>query len=168
VGEEKTSTMKLISDRVKGYLFNIDSIADLKINELQNWVVCRSGIKIEDIKIKDLVFHKGKPINSGNGVYIFKKESEILYVGKCSSRVFSERIPSHFDLRSHAWMNSLLVNLIGRDLKRKDKSDKTNENLLKFAEYALKILSWFLSISRIMIRRVLMIWKGFSEKCFSL
>jgi hypothetical protein len=44
-----------------------------------------------------------------NGLYFIfgGTPRQLQYIGKCTSRSFIERIPSHFDQREHAWFNTL-------------------------------------------------------------
>lgn len=43
-----------------------------------------------------------------HGVYLFfNEQNETWYVGKTTSRSFVERVPSHFDQRQGAWLNTL-------------------------------------------------------------
>ena len=65
-------------------------------------------IPLADLKVKDLIYCDGQPIFPGNGIYFFYHNKQCMYVGKCSSRCFEERIPAHFDLREEGWMNTLL------------------------------------------------------------
>ena len=42
-------------------------------------------------------------IYPGIGIYLFyNMRNELIYVGKCTSKSFIERVPSHFDCRKHA------------------------------------------------------------------
>ena len=52
-----------------------------------------------------------------NGLYIFfaADGKSPKYVGKSSSRSFIERIPSHFDQRLEAWLNTLPKRIIARE-----------------------------------------------------
>jgi hypothetical protein len=49
-----------------------------------------------------------------NGLYFFFGGEPLClqYVGKCTSRSFVERIPSHFDQREDAWFNTLPTRLV--------------------------------------------------------
>ena len=60
------------------------------------------------MKISDFIYCDNEPIHSGCGVYVFKEENAIFYVGKSSGKSFVERIPAHFDLRHGAWFNTIL------------------------------------------------------------
>ncbi len=91
------------------YCLNFENIKNKKLREIK--IILNNldnYIRLSELKVKDLVFLKDKPIKTGNGVYVFRNEKDIVYVGKCSGRSFIERISSHFDIREEAWMNSLL------------------------------------------------------------
>ena len=90
------------------YLIQYKEIMDLSINEFLVLVEENEKIRLADLKVKDLIYCDGCSIFPGNGIYFFYHKDQCMYVGKCSSRSFVERIPSHFDLRNEAWMNTLL------------------------------------------------------------
>ena len=81
------------------YLINYEDIDNGTINDLINQVNNNPGIPLDQLTLKELVFYQGKEIRTGNGVYIFKENSQIIYVGKCSARNFIERVPAHLDIR---------------------------------------------------------------------
>jgi hypothetical protein len=122
------------------YYCEIEEILDHNPVSILDWIKSISGIKLSELKVKDLVFQNGLPIMTGNGVYIFKENGIPLYVGNCVARNFVERIPAHFDIRHNGWFNSLLVTLIRRSYKRKSKEDKTDANLSQSAELAFEKL----------------------------
>jgi hypothetical protein len=122
------------------YYYNVEDILDFNSETIVDWLNSTSGIKLSDLKIKDLVFQNEFPIRTGNGVYIFKEKKQPIYIGNCVSRNFVERIPSHFDIRRTGWFNSLLVTLIKRKYNRKLKEDKTDENLSQSAKLAFENL----------------------------
>lgn len=66
------------------------------------------AMKIEELKVFDLVMVNGKPIVTGNGIYVVHSGDSIEYIGKATSRSFVERFPSHFDVRDDAWFNTLI------------------------------------------------------------
>ena len=94
----------------------------------------KKGLPVLDLKIEHLIFYKGKSIYSGNGVYVFKSDSDIIYVGNCTARNFVERIPAHFDLRKGGWFNSLLKAVI----KKKYKKEPSDKLLTLAAEEAMR------------------------------
>ncbi|MEP6262759.1 MAG: hypothetical protein ABJ092_14380 [Gillisia sp.] len=122
------------------YYYEIEEILDYNPVSICNWIKSTSGIKLSELKVKDLVFQNGMPIMTGNGVYIFKENDIPIYVGNCVARNFVERIPAHFDVRHYGWFNSLLVTLIRRTYNRKIKEDKTDVNLSQSAELAFENL----------------------------
>ena len=67
------------------------------------------GPSLSRITMQDLaLYNEGLP---SNGLYIFYDASGakpvIRYVGKCTSRSFLERIPSHLESREECWFNTL-------------------------------------------------------------
>lgn len=120
------------------YYYDVEEILDHNPHSICEWVKSTSGIKLSELKVKDLVFHNDLPIRTGNGVYIFKEDNIPLYVGNCVARNFVERIPAHFDVRHNGWFNSLLVTLIKRTFNRKFKEDKTDDNLSQSAKLAFE------------------------------
>ena len=123
------------------YLLNINNLKDLTIEQVTEKLTITSGIKLKDCNLADLVFFEGKPIYSGNGVYLFKENNEFIYVGNCVARNFIERIPAHFDVRKIGWFNSLLVNIIKKEYNT---SEKTDELLVKAAKHAFENYSLIL------------------------
>lgn len=114
------------------YLINFKTIENCSITQLVTLLTETEGIKIKDCLISDLVFYKGDPIYSGNGVYVFKSADIFIYVGCCVARNFVERIPAHFDLRKSGWFNSLLQNIIN-----KKGWARTNESLAEAGKIAM-------------------------------
>jgi hypothetical protein len=103
------------------YLIEYSDIKDMSIDKFLEKLESKTGLPLSDCTISKLVFYNGVPILTGNGVYIFKNDKRYLYVGKCSSRSFVERIPAHFDIRNTAWFNSFLKKLIN--------IEKINQNI---------------------------------------
>jgi hypothetical protein len=69
----------------------------------------RWGKPLHQVTLHDLaVFNRGMP---SNGIYIFYRVDgampHVVYVGKCTSRSFLERIPSHLESREECWFNTL-------------------------------------------------------------
>ena len=89
-------------------ILNIEDLYDKKLNIFKKIIISTEKKELKKLTISDFIFNKRKPIISGTGVYIFFKQKKAIYVGKCSSRSFIERIPSHFDIRSKSWFNTLL------------------------------------------------------------
>ncbi len=106
------------------YLLNYDKIKDSKISEIKEVIDKIEGLLFSKCTISNFVFYNNNPILTGNGVYIFfknedNKNRKYLYVGKCSSRSFVERTPSHFDIRNTGWFNSYLRNLVNENRDKK-------------------------------------------------
>ncbi len=100
------------------------------IESIVDEILSISGIPLNELKVRDLVYDGENPICSGNGVYVFKTSERIYYVGNCTSRCFVERIPAHFDIRKAGWFNSLLKAIL------KDKYGKAEVTDLRLQEAA--------------------------------
>ncbi|MDD5339154.1 MAG: hypothetical protein PHG35_07095 [Dehalococcoidales bacterium] len=88
------------------YYIDYTDISNKTLSEVRNCIQKQHKKTIGDISIRELSTMNGKP----RGIYIFSDPSDItniLYVGKSTSRSFIERIPAHFDPRKEAWMNAL-------------------------------------------------------------
>jgi hypothetical protein len=75
--------------------------------------------------------------NDNRGVYIFRDAltQNPFYVGKCSARVFVERIPMHFDLRPTGWFNQYLkylANYLEEQIKNQIPSDSAMRHALDY------------------------------------
>lgn len=73
--------------------------------ELKEEITRREGINVSDLRVQQLI---SPDPNLNHGIYIFKNDSKEIYVGKCTSRSFVERISAHFDNRDGAWLNTIL------------------------------------------------------------
>lgn len=122
------------------YLIEFDEVANLSIEQFKNLINNTEGIKLSELKVKDLTYCNEQIINPGHGIYIFKADKEILLVGKARTTSFTERIPKHFDIRTNAWFNRLLYVIC----KRKNKWDKNEENYLKSSKFAFESASLIL------------------------
>ncbi|MCD6501101.1 hypothetical protein J7L01_00735 [bacterium] len=86
--------------------------------------------RLSKITLKDMVMTGNIVESEINGVYVFLDgKKEIIYVGRCSSRSFIERIPSHLDPRKHAWFHSLLKAWLKRG--KDNRQEETYENYKK-------------------------------------
>ncbi len=98
-----------------------------------------SGIPLKSMTHSHYLFHDSKPIFPGNGVYIFKINNKIVYIGKSGSRSFIERIPCHLDFREWAWMNSLL-----KAYCNNNKLEINEPNLIEASEEMIKAVNLIL------------------------
>lgn len=120
------------------YLIEYTNIENKSIQNFIDLLNNTKGKKLKDLKVQDLSYHNGQPIWPGEGVYLFRNDKRVMYVGKASSMSFTERIAKHFDFRSFAWMNRLLKLISERELKHK----KQNHDNLKIAsKYAFENLN---------------------------
>lgn len=115
-------------------------IKDLPLNNLKVFIIEKLNqnpdSNLFNLKISDLIFNNDNLMVNGVGIYIFidsKEDNSVLYVGKCSSRHFVERISSHFDPRLNAWFNSFLKVLIKKD-KTNTGNDKQELIITKLKE----------------------------------
>lgn len=120
------------------FLIEYKNIEKKSIQDLLDILNQTEGKKLNDLKVQDLSYHNGKPIWPGEGVYIFRDDKRVVYVGKVSSMSFTERIAKHFDFRSFAWMNRLLKLLSQKELKH-EKQD--HDNLKIASKYAFDNLN---------------------------
>jgi hypothetical protein len=101
----------------------------IEIDKLLDDIQSLEGKKLNQLLLKDFVLKEPIDCNLHHGVYIFKKDDEVVYVGKASSRPFIERIPAHLDTRGYGWMNTMLKYL--------SKEDKREKGYLEESIYAI-------------------------------
>jgi hypothetical protein len=105
---------------MENIVWDIQTFQDHLVGELSDlfssWIDARParkrghwGIPIGNIPLRH--FNPGLEGKSSHGLYIFYKASGIhptvYYVGKSTSRGFSERIPAHIETNSACWFNTL-------------------------------------------------------------
>jgi len=117
------------------YLLQFDKIKNLSAREFIDLINSIKGAPLKDLKLYDLSYFNGQRILPGIGVYVFKDSNAPIYVGKCSSSSFIERIPKHFDSRKVAWFHRLLELIALKKLGSKIISD---DSLLKASDYAFE------------------------------
>lgn len=108
-------------NRKDNYLINYCGIKDCFINQIKSKLDKINGLPLSECTISKLIFYNDETILTGNGVYIFKEDKKYLYVGKCSSKSFVERIPPHFDIRNTGWFNNFLKKNINNNREIKIK-----------------------------------------------
>jgi len=122
------------------YLLNFEDIRQMSIESMLSTLSNTDGITLDELKVKDLTYYNEKEIFPGIGVYLFREDKKVIYVGKCSSNSFTERIPKHFDIRKIAWMNSLLKLICKKQLL----VEINDENLKRASQDAFKKLNLIL------------------------
>ena len=122
------------------YLIEYESIKHLSIKEFLQHLESVKGKNLNELKVSDLSYHNLTPIWPGEGVYLFRNNKNITYVGKVSSMSFTERIPKHFDIRHFAWFNRLLELICVMELKHK----WNNAGAKKASKYAFENLNLIL------------------------
>ena len=107
-------------------VFDIENLRDVSVGDagraFYDWASGHPARKrgywgdpLSRLTLQDLAVHnEGLP---SNGLYIFYNCTGVLptvmYVGKCTSRSFLERIPSHLESREECWFNTLTTRAIG-------------------------------------------------------
>lgn len=86
----------------------LENICQFNDDELLHFVVNIPRKRVKDILLVDLLMD----IKSRNGIYFFFKAEQIVYIGKASSRTFLDRIASHFDLRTVAFMSNFVKSYV--------------------------------------------------------
>jgi hypothetical protein len=116
------------------------NFADKTIDEVVEIISKTKGLPLKDLKLENLLFYEGKHILTAHGVYIFRNDVRILYVGSCRAKSFVERIPAHLDINQNGWFNSFI-----RQLERNTSGTKlkevTNLQLAHQAKVALETCS---------------------------
>ncbi|WP_412987690.1 hypothetical protein [Pontimicrobium sp. IMCC45349] len=115
------------------YLLEFEIIDPLKLVDVISLINRTAGIPLKNINLNNLVFHNNQPIFPGNGVYLFRKGRQVVYVGKNDSLSFVERIPKHLDLRQGAWFNKMLQHTNANVLKY----EWNDESCIKANKYAI-------------------------------
>ncbi|WMT45414.1 MAG: hypothetical protein RE469_04270 [Cuniculiplasma divulgatum] len=84
-------------DKERKHVVSFMSAKNLDSELLMKSVNPGNAIPLSVLTLNDLAIYPGI------GLYFFyNMRNELQYVGKCTSRSFMERIPSHFDCRNHA------------------------------------------------------------------
>jgi hypothetical protein len=81
-----------------------DEVAHVALDQLPRRLLERAQ-PFGGVTMKALVAPSPGP---STGLYFFFEESELMYVGKASSRAIIERVPAHLDSRDTAWFGTLL------------------------------------------------------------
>lgn len=101
------------------------------------WEVVLSYVKPEMATTLSSLTMNDLAIYPGIGLYFYyNMRDELQYVGKCTSRSFIERVPSHFDCRKHAQFATVT--------KRLGAENSQNDDISEISRKALKDLKLFL------------------------
>ena len=117
------------------FYLEFDEHSEKTLSEFLALLETINGIELSDLRVSDLSISNGEIVTQGEGVYLFRKGTQVMYVGKVSSMSFTERIGKHFDVRRYAWFNRFLK-LIAEKVDEVD--CKEDEYLVEALEYALK------------------------------
>jgi hypothetical protein len=80
------------------YVSNYEEICNDRLIEIRDNICKEDKLRMFNLTIENLIFKKG-----GDGIYLFfNNDHKCIYVGRCLSRSFVERIPAHFDARDQA------------------------------------------------------------------
>lgn len=93
---------------MRGHFIEYENLESRSIRDVLKTINGIDGIKLSDLRVKDLSYQNGQVVIPGQGVYLFREGKKVVYVGKVSSNSFTERIAKHFDVRNGAWFNRLL------------------------------------------------------------
>lgn len=97
---------------MQSHVVELASINQKRLSDLAHALRLHRRKPLSELLVRDLVLFASSHIPI-TGVYAFFEGEAVVYVGKCSSRSFIERIPSHFDTRKSAWMNQLISKMAG-------------------------------------------------------
>jgi hypothetical protein len=112
------------------YLLNYEEICKDSLIEIRDKICKADKLKMSDLKIDNLIFKQG-----GDGIYLFfNNDHKCIYVGRCYSRSFVDRIPAHFDARDE----------IGRWGFRGVCKQIRKERGVTWYGAATELLSWYL------------------------
>lgn len=81
------------------YKFDFEDLSKKRLRVIKQQILNSNKIKINDLTLRHLIYFQNNPILFGNGVYLFFNNQKCIYVGKCSSRTFIQRIPAHLEMR---------------------------------------------------------------------
>lgn len=116
------------------YLFDYTEVEKMTVRDFAETLMKTPGLPLSELRLRDLVYHGDKRIEPAAGVYFFKTDQEILYVGKCEKKSFVERIPDQLDGRRGAQFNVFPKLLVSEDkLNLQAKIDAT---IIEAVDYA--------------------------------
>ena len=109
-----------VYDPNRKHVVSFDTANSLDAVELEKILKPENALPLSEIKFKDLAIYPGI------GIYIiYDLSDKPCYIGKCTSRSFIERVPSHFDCRKHAYLATILRRLGSLDHNGDDISEIT-------------------------------------------
>ena len=118
-------------DNTKKHEISFESARGLTWEEVLDYVNPQLAVPISVLTLNDLAIYPGI------GLYFFyNMMGDLQYVGKCTSRSFIERVPSHFDCRKHAQFATVV--------KRMGGENSQSDDITVFSHKALNDLKLFL------------------------
>lgn len=124
-------TSQPLFGNVRKHVISFESAKGLSWEEVLHYVDPQKAIPLSNLTLNDLAIYPGV------GLYFFyNTKGDLIYVGKCTSRSFIERVPSHFDCRRHAQFATVA--------KRTGAENSQGDNITEFSQKALNDLKLFL------------------------
>ncbi|MCL4340866.1 MAG: hypothetical protein M1431_02040 [Candidatus Thermoplasmatota archaeon] len=118
-------------DNLRKHVISFETAKGLTWEIVMSYVKPEMATPLSDLTLNDLAIYPGV------GLYFFyDKSNNLQYVGKCTSRSFIERVPSHFDCRKHAQFATVA--------KRRGGENSPTDDISEISRDALKDLKLFL------------------------
>ena len=97
------------------FKFDILDMFPKSLNQVKEMLNIPDTLRLGDIKFVDLLLNDDGTKGMRHGVYLFFNEkSECVYVGKCSSGHFAQRLGAHFGMSPKCSMNQFLRGTVKR------------------------------------------------------
>ena len=111
-------------DEFRKHVISFETAKDLTWEGVLSYVKPEMAIPLSKLTLNDLAIYPGI------GLYLFySMRDELQYVGKCTSRSFIERVPSHFDCRKHAQFATVAKRLGAENSQTDDISEISRKAL---------------------------------------
>jgi hypothetical protein len=106
------------------HIVSFQTAKGLKTDILMEYVISENTIPLSELTLKDIAIYPGIDL-----YFLYSIDNRLQYVGKCTSKSFIERIPSHFDCRKHAQSATVVKRLGAEDFKSDDVSEVSRKAL---------------------------------------
>ena len=111
-------------DNLRKHVISFETAKGLTREGVLSYVKPEMAKPLVSLTMKDLAIYPGI------GLYLFyNMRDELQYVGKCTSRSFIERVPSHFDCRKHAQFATVAKRLGAENSQTDDISEISRKAL---------------------------------------
>ena len=118
-------------DNLRKHLVSFETAKGLTWDGVLSYVKHEMAVPLSSLTLNDLAIYPGI------GLYFFyNMKGDLMYVGKCTSRSFLERVPSHFDCRKHAQFATVV--------KRLEADNSQTDDISEISRKALTDLKLFL------------------------